>query len=143
VAQLQNLHALAIVVAAVAAWIFGAVYYGVLGRKWIEAQGKTIEQCKAESAGKSTAAKAMPFVLSFVAELLMASTLSGIMFHIGIYTVRAGAFSGFMCWLGFVLTTVAVTNAYTFRKVTLTAIDSGHWLGVLVIIGAILGWFGA
>jgi uncharacterized membrane protein len=143
VAQLQNLHALAIVVAAVAAWIFGAVYYGVLGRKWIEAQGKTIEQCKAESAGKSTAAKAMPFVLSFVAELLMASTLSGIMFHIGIYTVRAGAFSGFMCWLGFVLTTVAVNNAYTFRKVTLTAIDSGHWLGVLVIIGAILGWFGA
>ncbi|MGB8576299.1 MAG: DUF1761 domain-containing protein [Pseudolabrys sp.] len=142
-AQLQNLHALAIVVAAVAAWIFGAVYYGVLGRKWIEAQGKTIEQCKAESAGKSTAAKAMPFVLSFVAELLMASTLSGIMFHIGIYTVRAGAFSGFMCWLGFVLTTVAVNNAYTFRKVTLTAIDSGHWLGVLVIIGAILGWFGA
>jgi uncharacterized membrane protein len=143
VAQLQNLHALAIVVAAVAAWIFGAVYYGVLGRKWIEAQGKTIEQCKAENAGKSTAAKAMPFVLSFVAELLMASTLSGIMFHIGIYTVRAGAFSGFMCWLGFVLTTVAVNNAYTFRKVTLTAIDSGHWLGVLVIIGAILGWFGA
>lgn len=142
-AQLQNLHALAIVVAAVAAWIFGAVYYGVLGRKWIEAQGKTIEQCKAENAGKSTAAKAMPFVLSFVAELLMASTLSGIMFHIGIYTVRAGAFSGFMCWLGFVLTTVAVNNAYTFRKVTLTAIDSGHWLGVLVIIGAILGWFGA
>ena len=142
-AQLQNLHALAIVVAAVAAWIFGAVYYGVLGRKWIEAQGKTIEQCKAETAGKSTAAKAMPFVLSFVAELLMASTLSGIMFHIGIYTERAGAFSGFMCWLGFVLTTVAVNNAYTFRKVTLTAIDSGHWLGVLVIIGAILGWFGA
>lgn len=142
-AQLQNLHALAIVVAAVAAWIFGAVYYGVLGRQWIEAQGKTIEQCKAESAGKSTAAKAMPFVLSFVAELLMASALSGIMFHIGIYTVRAGAFSGFMCWLGFVLTTVAVNNAYTFRKVTLTAIDSGHWLGVLVIIGAILGWFGA
>jgi uncharacterized membrane protein len=143
VAQLQNLHALAIVVATVAAWIFGAVYYGVLGRKWIEAQGKTIEQCKAENAGKSTAAKAMPFVLSFVAELLMASTLSGIMFHIGIYTERAGAFSGFMCWLGFVLTTVAVNNAYTFRKVTLTAIDSGHWLGVLVIIGAILGWFGA
>jgi hypothetical protein len=141
--QLQNLHALAIIVAAVAAWIFGAAYYGVLGRKWIEAQDKTMEQCKAENAGKSTAAKVTPFVLSFVAELLMASALSGIMFHIGIYTVRAGAFSGFMCWLGFVLTTIAVNNAYTFRKTTLTAIDSGHWLGALVIIGAILGWFGA
>ena len=93
--QLQNLHALAIVVAAVAAWIFGAVYYGVLGRKWIEAQGKTMEQRKAENAGKSTTVKVTPFALSFIAELLMASALSGIMFHIGIYTVCAGAFSGF------------------------------------------------
>ncbi|MGE5166111.1 MAG: DUF1761 domain-containing protein [Sphingobacteriales bacterium] len=75
--------------------------------------------------------------------MMMASALSGIMFHIGIYTVRAGAFSGFMCWLGFVLTSVAVNNAYAFRRIALTAIDSVHWLGVLVIIGAILGGFGA
>jgi uncharacterized membrane protein len=142
VTQLQNLHALAIVVAAVAAWIFGAVYYGVLGRKWIEAQGKTMEQRKAENAGKSTTAKVTPFVLSFIAELLMASALSGIMFHIGVYTVRAGAFSGFMCWLGFVLTAIVVNNAYSFCTIALTVIDTGHWLGVLVVIGAILGWFG-
>ncbi len=63
---------------------FGAVYYGILGPKWMEAQGKTIEQCKAENAGKSTAVKVTPFVLSFIAELVMASALSGIMFHIGI-----------------------------------------------------------
>ncbi len=142
-AQMQNLHFLAIVVAAVAAWIFGAIYYGTLGRKWIEAQGKTIDQCKAENSGRSTLAKTAPFVLSFIAELVMAAALSGIMFHIGIYTVRAGAFSGAMCWLGFVLTTIVVNNAYTFRKISLTAIDCGHWLGVLVIIGAILGWFGS
>jgi len=47
-----------------------------------------------------------------------------------------------MCWLTFVLTTVAVNNAYTFRRWTLTAIDAGHWLGVLLIIGMILGWWG-
>jgi nitrate reductase gamma subunit len=142
-AQLQNLHALPIILSAVAAWIFGAVYYGILGPRWMEAQGKTIEQCKAENAAKSTAAKVTPFVLSFVAEIVMAAALSGIMFHIGIYTIVAGVFSGFMCWLGFVLTTVAVNNAYTFRRLSLTVIDAGHWLGVLVIIGAILGWFGA
>jgi uncharacterized membrane protein len=142
-AQLQNLHALPIILAAVAAWIFGAVYYSVLCHKWMAAQGKTLAQNNAENAGKSTAAKVAPFVLSFIAEIVMAAALSGIMFHVGIYTVVAGVFSGFMCWLGFVLTTVAVNNAYTFRRLTLTAIDTGHWLGVLVIIGAILGWFGA
>ena len=56
-AQLQNLHALPIIVSAIAAWFFGAVYYGILGPKWMAAQGKTIEQCKAEHAGKSTAVK--------------------------------------------------------------------------------------
>jgi len=134
--------AIPIVTAAVAAWIFGAIYYGLLGRTWLAAQGKTMEQCKAEGAGRSTAVKAAPFILSFIAEIVMASILSGVMFHVNIYTARAGAISGALCWLGFVLTTVAVNNAYTFRRVSLTAIDAGHWLGVLVIMGAILGWWG-
>ncbi len=141
-AQLQNLTVLPVLVATIAAWLFGAVYYGLLGRKWIEAQGKTVEQCQAENSTKSTAAKATPFILSFVAELAMAAALSGIMFHIGIFSLQAGVFSGVMCWFGFVLTTVAVNNAYAFRRLTLTAIDAGHWLGVLAIIGGILGWWG-
>ena len=135
-------NALAIVLAAVAAWIFGAAYYGVLGGKWVAAQGKTMEGLKAENAGKSGAAKAAPFIISFIAELIMASMLGGIMFHIGIYTVFAGMLSGTLCWVGFVLTTIVVNNAYSFRKVALTAIDCGHWLGVLLIIGAILGGLG-
>ena len=134
--------AVPIVLAAVAAWIFGAVYYSLLGRRWLAAQGKTMEQCKAEGAGRPPVVKVTPFIISFIAEIVMASLLSGVMFHVNIYTVRAGAISGALCWLGFVLTTVAVNNAYTFRRVSLTAIDAGHWLGVLVIMGAILGWFG-
>ncbi len=134
--------AIPIMTAVVAAWIFGAIYYGLFGRTWIEAQGKTIEQGKAEGVARSTPVKIAPFILSFVAETVMGSILSGVMFHVNIYGVRAGAFSGFMCWLGFVLTTVAVNNAYAFRRLSLTAIDAGHWLGVLVIMGGILGWFG-
>ena len=38
---------LSIVIAAVAAWLFGAVYYTSLSKSWIAAQGKTLEQCKA------------------------------------------------------------------------------------------------
>ena len=87
-AQLQNLHWLPVIVAAVAAWMFGAVYYSVLCRAWVAAQGKTMEQMKADNAGKSTAAKATPFVLSFIAEIVMAIAMSGILFHIGIYGAR-------------------------------------------------------
>jgi Protein of unknown function (DUF1761) len=141
-AQLQNLHWLPVIIAAIAAWIFGAAYYSVLCRAWVAAQGKTMEQMKADNAGKSTAAKATPFILSFMAEIVMAIAMSGILFHISIYGLGAGLFSGLMMWLGFVLTTIAVNNAYAFRSMALTAIDAGHWLGVLLIIGGVLGWIG-
>ena len=46
--------------------------------------------------------------------------------------MRAGIISGAFCWFGFVLTTMAVNNAFCGRKPMLTVIDGGHWLGVLV-----------
>lgn len=141
--HLTNVNFLAIILAAVAAWIFGAAYYGALGKAWIAALGTSMEAMKAQNAGKSAAAKGAPFILSFVAELIMAFVLYGIIFHVGIWSIRAGIISGVVCWLGFVVTTIATNNAYPGRKAALTVIDSGHWLGVLVIIGAMLGGLGA
>lgn len=132
----------ALIMAAVAAWIFGAIWYGVLGKIWIAAQGETMDNLKVKNAGKSAAVKAAPFVISFIAEIVMAAAVSGIMVHAGFTTPYQGAITGALCWLGFVLTTVLVNNAYTFRSLKLTAIDAGHWLGVLVIIGAIVAWMG-
>ena len=47
-----------------------------------------------------------------------------------------------MAWLGFVVTTNVVNNAFQKRKPMLTAIDSGHWLAVLVVQGIVLGVLG-
>ena len=137
-----NVNFMSIVVAGIAAWIFGAIYYTTLGKVWLAAQGKTAESCKIENAGKSTLAKIAPFILSYIGALIMGFTLYGILVHMGNFTLRAGAISGAFCWFGFVLSTVTINNAYGGRKTMLTVIDSAHWLGVLVIIGAIVGWFG-
>lgn len=131
-----------VLTAAIVAWLFGAVYYTTLGRKWIAALGKTMEGLKAENAGKSAIAKAAPFVLSFIAEFVLAVTIYGILTHSGLWSLRAGIITGAFCWAGFVLTTIAVNNAYSGRKVILTVIDAAHWLGVLVIIGGIVGAWG-
>ncbi|HZP71346.1 MAG TPA: DUF1761 domain-containing protein [Pseudolabrys sp.] len=133
---------LSILLAAVAAWVFGAIYYTSLGRQWIAAQGKTPEQCKAEQAGKSGAAAAAPFVLVFVGELVMAWVLYGILVHLNTFTVRAGLMTGAFCWLGFVVTTIAANNAFCNRRPLLTVIDSAAWLGAMLVMGAIIGWFG-
>lgn len=131
-----------ILIAAIVAWIFGAIYYTALGSFWLAAQGKTSEQAKAEFAGKSTLAKALPFALSFVGAFIMGLVLYGIMIHSGMFSARAGAISGVFCWFGFVLTTVTINNAYAGRRWSLTLIDAVHWLCVLIIIGAIVGAWG-
>ena len=131
-----------ILVAAVAAWIFGGIYYTGLGKWWMAAQGKTLEQCKAEQASKSAVAMAAPFVLVFLAEIIMAWVLYGILVHLNMFTIRAGAISAAFCWLGFVLTTAVANNAFAGRRPMLTIIDSGAWLGAMLIMGAVLGWFG-
>lgn len=138
----HHINYLSVFAAAVASWLFGAVYYTTLGRKWMAAQGKTEESCKAEFAAKSGIAKFLPFLLSFIGALIMGVTLYGIMTHSGLWGVRAGAISGAFCWFGFVVTTVVINNAYQGRKVMLSVIDCGHWLGALLIIGAIVGWWG-
>ena len=134
---------LAIVTAAIAAWLFGGIYYTMLSGPWLKAQGKTLEQCTAERAAKSSIAIAAPFVLVFVGELIMAWAMYGILLHMSMFTLRAGMITGAGCWLGFVLTTITANNAFTGRKAMLTVIDSIAWLGALLIIGAIIGWFGA
>jgi uncharacterized membrane protein len=138
-----HVNFLSVLVAAVAAFVFGGIYYNLLSTAWLKAQGKSLEACKAEQAAKSSLAKAAPFILCFVAELIMAVTIYGILTHSGLWSLRAGIITGAFCWFGFVLTTLTVNNAYGGRKVMLTVIDGAHWLGVLVIIGGIVGAWGA
>src|SRR5262249_62243723 len=86
----------------------------------------------------------LPFVVSIVALLIMAWVLAGTMGHLGPgqVTPKNGVISGLFVWLGFVITTLSVNYAYGQRKPMLTALDGLHWLGVLVIQGAIIGAMG-
>jgi hypothetical protein len=50
--------------------------------------------------------------------------------------------TGLFLWVGFVITTMAVNHAFQGAKPMLTLIDGGHWLGVLLLQGLMLGWIG-
>ena len=132
-----GINYLAVLVAAVAAFAFGAVYYISLSKLWLAAIGFTKEQM---AAGRSPT----PFIVSIVALLVMAWVLAGTVGHLGPgqVTVKNGIISGLFIWLGFVITTLAVNYAYGQRRPSLTVIDGIHWLGVLVVQGAIIGAFG-
>lgn len=136
-----GINYLAVFIAGIAGFGFGAVYYMTLARPWMDAIGWTAEQQAAHVKGELNPGKA-PFVIAIVANFVMAWVLAGVIGHMGEITVRSGLISGAFVWLGFVVTTLSVNYAYGARKPMLTVIDSGYWLGALLIMGAVIGAFG-
>ena len=86
------------------------------------------------------------YLLAFGAVLIMAWMLAGVLLHLSLggmtLGIRSGIISALFLWFGFVMTTMVVNYAFHGARQSLTLIDGGHWLGVLVIQGAILGWWG-
>jgi hypothetical protein len=132
-----GMNYLAILIATVAAFAFGAAYYIGLSKQWLAAVGKTKEEVAAKRSPT-------PFIVTIVALAIMAWVLAGGIAHLGPgqVTLKNGVISALFMWVGFVATTMAVNNAFGQRKAALTVIDGIHWLGVLVIQGAIIGAMG-
>ncbi|MGV1013544.1 MAG: DUF1761 domain-containing protein [Methyloceanibacter sp.] len=126
---------LAIVIAALAGFGLGMIWHTVLYKPWLVALGKTKANVERQSV-------VLPFLTTFVALLVMAWMLAGIMAHMGQVTIRGGMITGFLVWLGFVITVIGVTHAFTGAKPMLTLIDGGYWLAALLIMGAVIGAFG-
>ena len=124
---------IAVVIAALAGFGTGAAWYMTLGRFWLSAVGK-----KKEDMDPSPT----PFLISIVANLVMAIMLAGVIGHLGEVNIRTGVISGALIWLGFVITTLGVNHAFEGAKTSLTLIDGGHWLAVLLVMGAVIGAFG-
>ena len=123
-------HYLAMLLAAVAAWVFGAVYYGVLGRVWMAAQG--MGPAEIEERRKARKMPWGPMAISFLCELFMAGVFGALltMLRLGI---ADAAVTGFMLGLGLIGTSVLVNNAFQGRSWMLSVIDGGHWTIVAII----------
>jgi len=126
---------LAILIAALAGLGLGLIWRTVMLKPWLAARGKT----KTDIEGRGLV---LPFLTTFVALLVMAWMLAGVMSHMGQVTVRGGLIRSFLVWLGFVITVIGVSHAFTGAKPLLTLIDGGYWLAALLIMGAVIGAFG-
>jgi hypothetical protein len=132
----------AILAAALASWVFGAVYYTTLSRPWMAALGTTEEQMKAN---RAWGPEWVPYVLAFVGHVAVALMFSGMMAHFGKGQINLGngITSGFFIWLGFVLPPMVINHAFGGNSPRLSLIDGSHWLGALLVQGAVIGLLGA
>ena len=139
--QFAGINYFAVLAGAVASFMFGGVWYKFLAKPWMAAAGLTEDIINAsQKRGTTTYLMA----LAFVAQLIMAIVLAGLIGHLSgdQVTFRNGIISALFVWAGFVITAIAVNHSFQMRLGTLTLIDGGHWLGVLLIQGAMIGLAG-
>jgi hypothetical protein len=138
--QFGGINYLAVLVAAIAGWLISGAWYAAFGNAWMKALGVT----KEDLVGPSGKPSATPFAIAFVANLITAWALAGVIGHLGPgqVTLWNGIVSGFFIWLGFVATTMTVTYSFSKRSPTLLAIDVLQWLAFLLVQGAVIGLFG-
>ena len=132
----MNASLLTIAVATIAAWLFGAAWYGLLGKQWMAASGLTAEDIKGPDGKQSPA----PFIISLVLEFVMAYVLAALFLHMGETAPSLGTAlsAAFFLWLGFVATTQIINHRYSMKPWSLSLLDGGHWLGVLLIQAAVM-----
>ncbi len=123
--------AVMIVAAALAAWIFGAIWYGALSRPYQRAMGLDPEACKGQKMPLA------PLAVCFISEIVMAFVLSGVL-PLGEITWMGGAGGGLLIGAGFIATSTLVNNMFQQKKLMLSVIDSAHWILVAGIEGAVL-----
>ena len=136
-----GLNAWMLPLAAAASFVFGGIWYGLLSKQWMSAANLSEDQIK--GAGGSSP---VPFIITFIAQIFMAWMLAGLLLHLAkaglVPNLRNGMITALFMWAGFVMTTLIVNHRFQMQSWALTLIDGGHWLGVLLIQGAILGMWG-
>jgi Protein of unknown function (DUF1761) len=122
----------AVIVAALANYIIGSLWYGVLFTK----QWKTLSGI--------SEMKLVPgfIVLGLVASFLMSYVLDHALIFASGYMKMSGVGGGLMCgffnWLGFIAPVTLGVVMYQKKSWMLWILDNAYWLLSLLVMGAIL-----
>ena len=124
---------LAIVVAALVFWLFGAIWYFVFGAQWSAALGKTKKELMA--AGPVF----YPYLVSMIMSIAGAYGVARVLSFRDDVDAGRGAFIGFSLGLLIFGTMAFMDNTYAMQSPILSAINIGYVAIGMAIQGAILG----
>ena len=131
-----HMHALPLVVAVVATFALGALWYSplVFGNMWVRAHGYSPERLERMKKGAPRA-----YGVSFVAFLVLARVLAYLALRVGVGSALGGAKLGFLVWVGFAATIGLTSWVYSDKPFRTYLIDAGYQLLYLLVMGAIIG----
>ncbi len=122
-----------VIAAAIGAFAFGALWYIVMGNRWMAASGVTEELQRAGGP--------MPFVVGLIAMVLVAGMMRHIFAGAGIVCLGAGILAGAGIGAFFITPWMAMNYAFAQRKPALTVIDGVNAVVGCTVMGAILTLF--
>ncbi len=126
-----------VIVAALAAFAFGAVWYMSMSKAWIAAA-----EIPVDANGKPQGnGGAMPFVVGIVAMLVVAGMMRHIFAMSGLTTIGGGIMGGAGIGAFLITPWVAMNYAFGMRKPMLTLIDGVNSIVGCTIMGAVLNAF--
>jgi fluoride ion exporter CrcB/FEX len=127
---MAGLNWLAVIVAALAGFAVGGVWYGPLfGKSWMAEVGMTEERARSANMAKVYGGA---LLLNLVASFSLAM-------FIGRNDVNFGVFAGFMTGFTFVSMALGVIYLFEQRSLKLWLINAGYQTIVFTVMGAILG----
>ena len=136
--MLASISPIGFILAIIASLAIGAVWYTDLSGPWIRANGFDENKiAKAQSGGDFSI-----YGTAALSHAVTALVLSALLYQTQAYSLAGGLTLALLCWLGFVITTMSVNHRFQMKPWSLTIIDAGHFLLVLLAQGALLGAFG-
>jgi len=128
---IASIQWIAVIVAAIAGFPLGALWYGPLfGKAWMAETGITTERAKQANMVKI-------YGTTLLLNLVIATSLA--MFIGPAADLQNGLFAGFMAGFTFVAAAFGITYLFEFRSFRLWAINAGFQVVVFTVMGAILG----
>lgn len=127
---------LAVLVAGVAAFAFGAVWYTLMASQWMAVSGVPVADGK-----PANQSNPVPYIVGLVGCILVAGMTRHIFVLGGIDSAGEGLISGFGLGLFVVVPWIATCYGFAARPLKLTLIDAVYATGGCTVIGLVLTLF--
>lgn len=128
---MANMSWIAVLVAAVAGFLVGGIWYGpLLGKAWMKERGFTEEDLKQGN-------MAMIYGTTFVLSIVSAIFLGHLLVHFGSMSARSTMMISVGVALGFIVPAIGTNYLFSRASFRLFLIDAGYWLLFYAAMGAV------
>ena len=130
-----HINFLAVVVAAVVAFLIGGLWYSPLlfAKQWVKAHGYTDDQVAEMQKGAGKA-----YAVTLVCDFLIALAIAVLVGYIHMERCVQGLKLGLLIWAGIAFPLGLIASMFSGKRITVFVIDTAYQLVYLVLMGAII-----